>query len=89
MMQSKQYLPLQNVALPFVAVAAATAFLYFASPIVIPLIIAASLAYILSPAISLLRRIKIPHALAVILVLMISFVIIGVIGYFLFGQVNR
>ena len=88
MIPSKQYLPLQNVALPFVAVAAATAFLYFASPIVIPIIIAVSLAYILSPAISLLRKIKIPHALAVILVLIISFFIIGVIGYFLFGQVN-
>jgi len=88
MMPSKQYLPLQNVALPFVAVAAATAFLYFASPIVIPIIIAVSLAYILSPAISLLRKIKIPHALAVILVLIISFFIIGIIGYFLFGQVN-
>ena len=88
MMNSKQYLPLQSVALPFVAMAAATAFLYFASPIVIPLIIAASLAYILSPAVTLLRKIKIPHALAVILVLIVSFFIIGVIGYFLFGQVN-
>ncbi|MCK4404706.1 MAG: AI-2E family transporter, partial [candidate division Zixibacteria bacterium] len=88
MYESKQYLPLQNVALPFVAVAAATAFLYFASPIVIPVIIAVSLAYILSPAISLLKKIKIPHALAVILVLIISFFIIVVIGYFLFGQAN-
>ncbi len=88
MKQYKQYLPLQNVALPFIAVGAATVFLYFASPIVIPLIIAVSLAYILSPAVSLLRKIKIPHALAVILVLIISFFIIGVIGYLLFVQAN-
>jgi AI-2 transport protein TqsA len=88
MLQSKQYLPLQSVALPFVAVAAATAFLYFASPIVIPIIIAASLAYVLSPAVWVLRKIKIPHAPAVILVLIVSFFIIAVIGYFLFGQVN-
>jgi AI-2 transport protein TqsA len=88
MKEFRQYLPLQNVALPFVAVAAATAFLYFASPIVIPIIIAVSLAYVLSPAVSLLRKIKIPHPLAVILVLIVSFFIIGVIGYFLFAQVN-
>jgi len=88
MNQYKQYLPLQNVALPFVALAAGTAFLYFASPIVIPVIIAVSLAYVLSPAVSLLKKIKIPHALAVILVLIISFFIIGIIGYFLFAQAN-
>ena len=89
MLEPKQYLPLQNVALPFVAVAAATAFLYFASPIVIPVIIAVSLAYVLSPAVSLLKKIKIPHALAVILVLIISFFIIGVIGYLLVVQANN
>ncbi len=88
MYESKQYLPLQNIALPFVAVAAATAFLYFASPIVIPVIIAVSLAYILSPAVSLLKKIKIPHAIAVILILVVSFFIIAVIGYFLFVQAN-
>jgi len=88
MPESRQYLPLQNVALPFVAVAAVTAFLYFTSPIVIPIVIAVSLAYILSPAVSVLKKVKIPHSLAVILVLIISFFIIGVIGYFLFVQTN-
>ncbi|KPL02198.1 MAG: hypothetical protein AMJ73_09070 [candidate division Zixibacteria bacterium SM1_73] len=88
MPELKRYLPLQTIALPFIALAAGTAFLYFASPIVIPVIIAASLAYILSPAVSLLKRLKIPHALAVILIILISFFIIGVIGYFLFAQAN-
>jgi AI-2 transport protein TqsA len=88
MAEPKRYLPLQTFALPFIALAAVTAFLYFASPIVIPIIIAASLAYILSPAVSLLKKLKIPHALAVILILMISFFILGIIGYFLFAQAN-
>lgn len=88
MPELKRYLPLQTFALPFIALAAVTAFLYFASPIVIPVIIAASLAYILSPAVSLLKKLKIPHALAVILILLISFFILGVIGYLLFAQVN-
>lgn len=88
MTESKQYFPLQNVLLPFMAVAVVTAFLYFASPIIIPIIIAISLAYLLSPAVSLLKKLKIPHPLAVILVLLISFVIIAVIGYFLFLQAS-
>jgi AI-2 transport protein TqsA len=88
MNESRRYLAIQTFALPFLAVAAVTAFLYFASPIVIPVIIAASLAYILSPAVSLLKKLKIPHALAVILVLLISFFIIGAIGYLLFAQTN-
>jgi predicted PurR-regulated permease PerM len=89
MAELKRYLPLQNIAFPFLAVAAATAFLYFASPIVIPVIIAVSLAYILSPALSLLKRIKIPHAVAVLLVLIITSFVLGGIGYLLFVQVNN
>lgn len=88
MNESKRYLGIQTFVFPFLALAAATAFLYFASPIVIPVVIAASLAYILSPAVSLLKKLKIPHALAVILVLLISFCIIGLIGYLLFAQAN-
>ena len=88
MNESKRYLALQTFAFPFLALAAATAFLYFASPIVIPVVIAASLAYILSPAVSFLKKLKIPHALAVILVLLISFFVIGLIGYLLFAQAN-
>ena len=89
MPELKRYLPLQTFALPFIALAAVTAFLYFASPIVIPVIIAASLAYILTPAVSLLKKLKIPHALAVVLVLLISFFVLGVIGYSLFAQANN
>ncbi len=88
MKEYRQYLPLQNVALPFVAVAAATAFLYFASPIVIPLVISISLAYVLSPAVSALERIKIPHSVAVVIVLALSFFIIGIIAYLLIVQAN-
>ena len=87
-MESRQYLPLQNIALPFIAVAAATVFLYFAGPIVIPLVIAASLAFILNPAVVFLKRIKLPHAVAVMVVLLVTFVVLGVVGYLLLVQVN-
>jgi AI-2 transport protein TqsA len=88
MNESKRYLGIQTFVFPFLALAAATAFLYFARTIVIPVIIAVSLAYILSPAVSLLKKLKIPHVLAVILVLVISFFVLGVIGYLLFAQTN-
>lgn len=84
----KQYFPLQNVLFPFVAMVVVTAFLYFAAPIIIPLVIAISLAYLLSPVVSLLGKLKIPHPVAVVLVLIISFLIIAVIGYFLVLQVS-
>ncbi len=35
-----------------------TAFLYFASPIIVPLVVAVAFAYILSPPISLLKKLK-------------------------------
>jgi AI-2 transport protein TqsA len=87
-MQTKQFLPLQNFTLPFLAIAAATLFLYFASPIVIPLVIAASLAYILNPAVEFLKKIRLPHVIAVIIVLIVTFVILGFAGYLLFVQLN-
>lgn len=87
-MQAKQFLPLQSFTFPFLAVAAATVFLYFASPIVIPLVIAASLAFILNPAVAFLRKIKLPHVVAVTIVLLVTFIVLGVVGYLLFVQVN-
>jgi AI-2 transport protein TqsA len=88
MNESKRYLAIQTLAFPFLALAAATAFLYFASPIVIPIMVAISFAYILSPVVSLLKKLRIPHTLAVILVLLISCSFIGIIGYLLFAQAN-
>jgi AI-2 transport protein TqsA len=82
---SKSYLTLQNIALPFIALAAATAFFYFASPILIPVVLAVSFSYILSPAVKLLNRIKIPHLASVFIVVLIAILVIAVAGYFLFG----
>ena len=87
MIENKQYFPYQNIVLSFLVVVAVTAVLYFASPIIIPLVVAVALAYILSPLVTLIKRIKIPHVLAVILVLIITTLVIVVIGYFLTIQV--
>ncbi len=88
MIENRQYFPYQNIVLSFLVVVAVTAVLYFASPIIIPLVVAVALAYLLSPLVTLIKRIKIPHVLAVILVLIITALIIVVIGYFLTIQVT-
>lgn len=88
MIENKQYFPYQNIVLSFLVVVAVTAVLYFASPIIIPVVVAVALAYILSPLVTLFKKIKIPHVLAVILVLIITALVIVVIGYFLTIQVT-
>jgi len=86
---SKKYLTLQTVAMPLVALAGGTAFFYFAAPIVIPLIISISLAYVLSPLVSELNKLKSPHTLSVTVVLLVSLSILGLLGYILFLQANN
>ncbi len=87
MLENKQYIPYQSIILSFLAVVVMTAFLYFASPIIVPLVVAVAFAYILSPPIFLLKKLKIPHPLAVIIVLVFATLALAVIGYFLFLQV--
>jgi len=88
MSEPKTYLTLQSVALPFLALAAFTAFCYFASPILIPIFVSISLAYMLSPFISLLDRLKIPHFISVLIVLLASVIIVGFLSYLIFNQAN-
>ena len=89
MTNSKSYLTLQNIALPFIALAAGTAFFYFASPILIPVVLAASLSYILSPAVRLLNKLKIPHLVSVFIVVLVVILIVVIAGYFLFGVIQK
>jgi predicted PurR-regulated permease PerM len=89
MKESKPYLTLQTIALPFLALAAATAFFYFASPIVIPILLAISLAYILSPAVWFFDKLKFPHVVSVFLVLFSTLLVVGWVGYFLSAQANE
>jgi predicted PurR-regulated permease PerM len=88
MTESKTYLTLQSIALPFLALAAFTAFCYFASTILIPILVSVSLAYMLSPFIFFLDRLKIPHFISVLLVVLASLVIVGFLSYLVIGQAN-
>lgn len=77
----KNELTLQVVMMPILAIAAGTAFLYFAGPILVPLVVAGSLTYLLLPVINFLGKLKIPHTVAVIIVMILVlglFILVGI-----------
>lgn len=76
---SNKSITLSTVALPVLAVSAAAAFFYYAAPILIPMTIAAATAYTLVPVVEFLKRMKIPHFLAVFIVMLILLAIGGFI----------
>jgi len=86
--KTSQLLSLHALAMPLLALSATAAFCYFASPIVVPLVAAVSCAFILSPAVSLLKKIKIPHLLAVVIVMLIAVGIFFAIIYLLGQQLQ-
>src|SRR5579863_5016700 len=62
------------------------AFLYWASSILMTLMLAVLLAYFLDPGVLLLERIHVPRALGALVVLLIAIAAVGAVGYLL---VNR
>jgi predicted PurR-regulated permease PerM len=65
------------------------AFLYFASNIVIALLLAVLLAYFLDPVVGVLERIYIPRALGAFLVLLAVTALVGGLGYLLVDRADQ
>ena len=63
--------------------------MYIAQSIIVPLVFATIIAIVLHPAVNLLIRIKIHRVVAIILVLLITFLIIATFGALLFRQGSR
>jgi AI-2 transport protein TqsA len=82
-------LSLQLFALPILVIAAATAILYFAAPILIPIVLSAALTYLLLPAVNLIKRLKVPHWVAVLIVMLLVAVLFAVISYYLIGELSN
>ena len=72
--------------MPALTIMAATAFFYFAAPILVPLVAAVTFAYVLSPAVMVLKRIKVPHVLAVLLVMAVGAVLLFGVGFLIVQQ---
>ena len=69
-------LDIQSIVMPVLTLMVGTAFFHYARPIIVPLIIAAALTYVLLPLVDLLKRLRIPHALAVVIVML---VVVGIV----------
>ena len=78
---------LSSVAMPVLAVCAASAIFYYASAILIPMTIAVATAYTLTPVVAFLRKIKVPHFLAVLLVMALLLAIGVVLTAIVISQV--
>ena len=65
---------------------AATAFFYYAAPILVPLVAAITFAYVLSPAVQWLKKLSVPHTVAVLLVMAVGATLLAGVGYLIFQQ---
>jgi AI-2 transport protein TqsA len=81
-------LTLQLIAMPILVIAAGTAFLYFAGPVLIPIVLAAALTYLLLPAVNLIKKLRAPHWLAVLVVMLLVIGLFVLLSYLLIGELS-
>jgi AI-2 transport protein TqsA len=87
MSDDKKSITLNTIAVPLLAISAAAAFFYFVAPILIPMTLAAATAYTLVPVVVFLKRLKVPHFLAVFLVMLTLLGIGVVLAMVLFSEI--
>jgi predicted PurR-regulated permease PerM len=86
MLTENKAITISVLAVPLLALVAMTAMCYFAAPILVPLVTAMTLAYVLWPLVSLLRRIKVPHIPAVIIVMLCFILLLLIFGMIIYGE---
>jgi predicted PurR-regulated permease PerM len=72
-----QPIKIQSVWIPILALSGLTLFAYFASPILVPLVSALFFAFLLGPLVDWLRKLKLPHSLAVAVVMIFFLILFG------------
>ena len=65
------------------------AFLHFGQNIIVPLIFATIVAIVLHPVVNLFVRIKINRVVAIVIVMLLTFILIALFGILLFSQASR
>lgn len=88
-MEKDDGLSLNEIAVPILALSAFTALCYFAAVVLVPMVMAITLAYVLWPAISRLKRWKVPHIVAVLLVVILAIIVLSLIGLVIYGQASE
>jgi predicted PurR-regulated permease PerM len=86
-MKGLKELDIQTILMPILTLMVGTAFFHYARPIIVPLIIAAALTYVLLPLVDLLKRLKIPHTIAVVIVMLVVIGVVILLMILLFGQI--
>src|SRR5512135_2985500 len=72
-----------------IAAAIIFAFLYFASDVVVTLLLAVLLASFLDPVVGILERIHVPRALGALVVLLAVTAMVGGLGYMVVDRANQ
>jgi predicted PurR-regulated permease PerM len=86
MPDESKLLTINQLATPLLTIAALTALCYFAAPILVPIVTAATLTYILWPGVAALRKLKVPHVVAVILIMLLAIVALTAIGMLIYSE---
>lgn len=84
-----QPIKIQSFWMPLLALSGLTLFAYFASPILVPLVSAFFFAFLLSPLVNLLRKLRVPHALAVTIVMIFFLIAFALAGWWGTDQVTQ
>lgn len=85
-MEKDDGLSLNEIAIPILALSAFTAFCYFAAVVLVPTVMAITLAYVLWPPIARLKKWKVPHIVAVLIVVLLAVVLLSVGGLLIYDQ---
>lgn len=85
-MKNDDGLSLNEIAIPILALSAFTALCYFAAVVLVPTVMAITLAYVLWPAIARLKRWKVPHLVAVMIVMIVAILLLSLVGLLIYDQ---
>jgi predicted PurR-regulated permease PerM len=77
-----------NLSQRIIAMGIVFAFLYWASSVIIAVLLAVLLAYFLDPVVKILERIHIPRALGALLVMLAAATALGAVGYLVAGRLE-
>lgn len=83
-----ELLTINQFAAPLLALAALTGLCYFAAPVLVPIATGVTLAYVLWPGVAALRRLKVPHLLAVMIIMLLAIITISAIGVLIISEVG-
>ena len=79
----------KSVSSRIIAAGIVIAFCYWASTILVTLLVAVLLAYFLDPVVSWMERVRIPRALGSLIVVLVTIAILGVMGYSLVARADQ